>query len=250
MAEIYPDVKTRTSVSVQGGTFQIVTVSSYAAFGSEGTVPDISAAELLHEPAQIDGVSGKEGELILSMGDTSDAWLDGEGKLVVAPDPTKDDENRYSIDAPGGNLMYNQGAPTAVSDNALQDGDVMYVNVNALIRGRVTMNSVSAVWSGDGETIAEIQSEFRVNIDPLFYTDWLPLTPENLSAASYDSDSILRIQVRFKRIGGDGNMRFESLTIGGLWIAALLDAPTLTSSLFSSLLDSPLLKKIDFLQTV
>lgn len=242
MAEIYPDVKTRTSVSVQGGTFQIVTVSSYALFGSEGTVPDISAAELLHEPAQIDGVSGKEGELILSMGDTSDAWLDGEGRLVVAPDPAKDDENRYSIDAPNGNLMYNQGAPTVATDNILsQDGDVMYVNVNALIRGRVTMNSVSEVWSGDGE----IQSEFRVNIDPLFYTDWLPLTTENLAAASYDSDSILRIQVRFTRISGNGNLSFESLTIGGLWIAALLDAPTLTSSLFASLVDSPLLKKID-----
>ncbi len=257
MAEIYPDVKTRTSVSVQGGTFQIVTVSSYSAFGSGGAVPDISAAELLHEPAQIDGVSGKEGELILSMGDYSDAWLDGEGRLVVNPDPRKDTGIRYSIDAPEGNLMYkaaatvysvdysnayNKVAQIVNPDNILhQIGDVMYINVNALIRGRLTMNSVLDSWSGDGE----VQGEFRVNVDSIFYTDWLPLTADNLASSSYDSNSVLRIQVRFTRVSGEGDLSFNSLTIGGIWFADLLDAPTLISSLFSSVLDSPLLKKID-----
>ena len=241
MAEIYPDVKTRTSVSVQNGTFQIVTIPS-ASFSASGTVPDIWKAELLKEPAQIDGVSGKEGELVLSMGDNSDAWLDGEGHLIVAPDPQKDDENRYRIDAPQGNLMYDQGSIDEPADNVLsEDGDVMYVNVNALIRGRVTMNSIEVTWLGEGET----RDEFRVNRDPMFYTEWMPLTEENLALYSYDSDSVLRIEIRFTRISGDENLELDSIVIGGTWIAALLDAPTLTSSLFSSLLDSPMLKKID-----
>lgn len=242
MSEITPNVRTRTVVSVGGGTFRIDTVSTHAAFGSEGTVPDISAGQLLHEPAQIDGVSGKEGELILSMEDGSDAWLDGDGNLVVAPDPTRDDADRYSVDKPSGDLLYTQGSETTLVDNVLAEvGDVMYIAVNALVRGKLTMNSFSDAFTGDGT----VKREFRVNIEPMFYTDWMELTDENLALASYESNAVLRIQIRYIRLTGTGDLAFSSLTITGVWEAGRFEAPTLMASLFASLLESPVLKKFD-----
>ena len=241
MADITPDVRTRTAVSVQGGTFTIETLSTHAAFGAEGTVPDISRAQLLHEAAQIDGVSGKEGELIMTLEDGSDAWLNGAGELVVAPS-ANDDPERYSVNHGEGELLYAQGEETTPADNVLaENGDVLHVFVNALIRGKITMNAFSDVFTGSGT----VEREFRVNIEPMFYTDWMPLTNENLASLSYESNSVLRIEIRYKRTSGTEDLVWGGLTITGAWEAGVFEAPTLISSLFASLMNSPLLKKID-----
>ena len=241
MADITPDVRTRTAVSVQGGTFTIEALSTHAAFGAEGTVPDISRGQLLHEPAQIDGVSGKEGELIITLEDGSDAWLNNNGELVVAPSAA-DDAQRYSVNHGVGDLMYQQGAETTPADNVLAaDGDVLHVAVNALIRGKVTMNAFTDVITGNGT----VQREFRVNIEPMFYTDWMPLTAENLASVPYEANSILRIQIRYTRLSGTEDLVWSGITITGTWEAGVFEAPTLLSSLFASLMNSPLLKNID-----
>ena len=242
MSEFSPDVRTRTVVSIEGGTVQIQTLCTYATFGAEGTVPDINKGQLLKEPLQIDGVSGKEGELILTFEDGADAWLNSNGELVVAPDETRDDPNRYSIDGASGNLIYNQGSETAPVDNILSvDGDVMHVAVNALVRGKITMNSFTETLIGNGT----VKREFRVMIEPMFFTDWMELTNENLALREYESNSVLQIQIRYTRLSGTTDLTFSGCTIEGVWSAGHFNAPILLSSLFSSLLESSLLKKID-----
>lgn len=265
MAEIVPDVRTRAIVFTDikaveyfysiaycpddyahiiynDTNFSIETVSSHSKYGAEGTVPDIDDAYVLQRPSQIDGVDGKEGELILALQNGSNGWLNKDGELVIEVNEETDDVNRYEIDHPKGNLIYTQGAQTTPEDNVLsEDGDVLMVYVNALIRGKVTMNSFSDIISGDGE----VEREFRVNIDSIFYTDWEPLTDENLAKRTFESSSVLKIEVRYKRISGTGDLVFHRLDISGLWEAIVFDAPTLMSSLFASLVSSPELKKID-----
>lgn len=241
MAEIYPGVITQTFAYESGETFTIITVSSYEAFGNTGTIPDITKATLLAGRYQIDGVDGKEGELIMSMGDGSDAWINQDGELVVAPDESKDDAQRYSIESPSGNLLYNQGNTPTESDNVLvNEGDVMYINVNALIRGRIRMTSFEDEWYD-----SDVKREFRVSIGPMFYTEWQEMTDENLATSFYDSDSILHIQIRYTRISSGDPISFERLAIYGDWEESAFDAPTLMSSLFASLLKDPKFKKID-----
>lgn len=240
MSEIIPDVRTRAVVSLQSGTFRIDTVSAHAAYGAEGTVPDIDGVSLLDSPSQVDGVTGAEGELVIALQNGSDAWLNNRGELVVSVQET-DDANRYSVDAPEGDLIYTQGDQTTPEDNVLtEDGEALAIMVNALIRGKLTMNSFSDVLTGDGT----FEREFRVNIESLFFTDWQPLTEEALAAIQYESNSVFSIQIRYVKTGGT-SVVFNGLTITGAWEAGRFEAPTLMSSLFASLVGSPELKGID-----
>lgn len=265
MAEIVPNVRTRTIVFTDikaveyfysvaynaddyahiihnDTNFCIETVSSHSKYGSEGTVPDIDGAYVLQRLSQIDGVDGKEGELILALQNGANGWLNKDGELIVNVNEETDNVNRYEIDRPEGNLIYNQGSQTTAEDNVLsEDGDVLMVYVNALVRGKVTLNSFSDIISGDGV----VEREFRVNIDTIFFTDWEPLTNENLAKIPFESNSVLKIEVRYRRISGSGDLVFHHLDISGFWEAIVFDAPTLMSSLFASLVSSPELKKID-----
>ena len=242
-----PKIKTRTRVNRANGTFQITTLSDFATYGGTGSVPDISQAEVLDVPAIVDGVAGREGEAILSMGEESDAWLDGNGNLIIAPDSEIDDENRYSVDGPSGDLMYAQGATPPPQDNTLTEvGDTLDFYVNALVYGELTLqgftDSIIGVDSSHG-----VRREFRVTVDGIFYTDWAELTAENLASQNYKSDSLLQIQVRYTRTGEAGGdvMSFESLIFTGAWTSVEFVAPTLMASAFASLLGTELQKKIE-----
>ena len=247
MSNLSPKVKTRTKVNRAEGTFQINTLSDFATYGATGSVPDISQAEILNAPDIIDGISGREGELILSMGKTSDAWLDENGNLIVAPDETVDDANRYELDSPSGDLLYNQGSTPPAQDNILSaPDDVLYVFVNALVRGRLSLqsftDSLSNVSGGRG-----VIREFRVSMDGIFFTEWMEITAENLALNEYRSDSLLKIEIRYTRTGPDDGVAisFESLQITGNWIAIEFIAPTLMSSVFGSLIGTDFLNELE-----
>lgn len=240
MSEIVPDVRTRAVVSLHGGTFRIDTVSAHAAYGAEGTVPDIDSVSLLDSPSQVNGVTGAEGELVIALQNGSDVWLNNRGELVLSVQET-DNANRYSVDATEGDLIYTQGDQTTPEDNVLtEDGEALIIMVNALIRGKLDINSFSDVLTGDGT----FEREFRINIESLFFTDWQPLTEEALAAIQYESNSVFSIQIRYVKTGGE-SVVFNSLTMTGTWEAGRFEAPTLMSSLFASLVGSPELKGID-----
>lgn len=238
MAEIVPDVRTHAAVSIQDETFRIDTISAYAAYGSEGTVPDIDRAAIAEQLSQIDGISAAEGELTLALENGADAWLNNKGELVIQTD----EANRYSVDAEEGDLLYTQGATPTQQDNTLtEDGDFLVVMVNALIRGKLTMTSFVDTLSGDGV----VEKEFRVNTESLFYSDWKPLTDAELAAQVYESNSVLNIEIRYRKVGAAGSVTFDGLTITGSWEAARFEAPTLMASLFASLVGGAAVKKID-----
>ena len=247
MSNLSPKVKTRTKVNRAEGTFQINTLSDFATYGATGSVPDISQAEILNAPDIIDGISGREGELILSMGKTSDAWLDENGNLIVAPDETVDDANRYELDSPSGDLLYNQGSTPPAQDNILSaPDDVLYVFVNALVRGRLSLQSFTDSLSNVSGERGVIR-EFRVSMDGIFFTEWMEITAENLALSEYRSDSLLKIEIRYTRTGPDDGVAisFESLQITGNWIAIEFIAPTLMSSVFSSLIGTDFLNELE-----
>ena len=249
MGNLTPKLKTRTKVSREYGNlvFQINTLSDYATYGATGSVPDISQAEILSADDIIDGISGREGELILSMGENSDAWLDENSNLIVEPDPTVDDANRYELNVPTGDLLYNQGSTPPPQDNILAvPGDVLLVNVNALIQGNLRIQTFDDSFSNISEGII-IKREFRVSMDGIFFTDWMDLTYENLALKEYKSDSLLKIQVRYTRLGPDDGIvaSFNSIQFNGLWTAAEFIAPTLMSSAFASLIGTEQLNELE-----
>ena len=247
MSSLSPKIKTRTRVDRADGTFQITTLSDFATYGETGSVPDINQSEILEVPAIVDGVSGREGEAILSMGEDSDAWLDGNGNMIVNPNPEIDEGDRYEVDAPTGDLLYNQGATPPEQDNTLTvPGDTLEFFVNALVYGELSIqgftDSITGVDADHG-----VLREFRVTTDGIFYTDWAELTAENLSAQNYKSDALLQIQIRYTRVGEEGGdvMSFESLIFTGAWISVEFVAPTLMASAFASLLGTELQKKTE-----
>ena len=64
MATIETHIKTVTEVSKNSGDFTIHCFSDKKADGT--TTPSVFKAQILQEPMEIDNVSGKEGELMLS----------------------------------------------------------------------------------------------------------------------------------------------------------------------------------------
>lgn len=247
MSNLSPKVKTRTKINRADGTFQINTLSDFATYGATGSVPDISQAEILDASDIIDGISGREGELILSMSKSSDAWLDENGNLILAPDETLDDANRYELNAPAGDLLYNQGSTPPAQDNTLTaPDDVLYVFVNALVRGRLSLQSFTDSFSNISGGRGVIR-EFRVSMDGIFFTEWMEITNENLALTEYRSDSLLKIEIRYTRTGPDDGVAisFQSLQITGAWIAIEFIAPTLMSSVFGSLIGTDFLSELE-----
>ena len=91
MATIETHVKTVTEVIKNSGNFTIHCFSDKKADGT--TTPSIFKTQVLQEPMEIDNVSGKEGELMLSYeGEKSGNLVNGE--LII--DPDNDDANKYS----------------------------------------------------------------------------------------------------------------------------------------------------------
>ena len=91
-------VKTITEIKSSG-----ISISCFADKNEDDTTyPDIYKADLLSEAKQINGIYGKEGELILAMSKEADADLIGENLIIELE---RDDVTKYEIN--NGNLEYN-----------------------------------------------------------------------------------------------------------------------------------------------
>lgn len=91
MATIETHIKTVTEVSKNSGDFTIHCFSDKKA--DDTTTPSVFKAQILQEPMDIDNVSGKEGELMLSYeGERCGHLVNGE--LII--DPDNDDVNKYN----------------------------------------------------------------------------------------------------------------------------------------------------------
>lgn len=255
MATRVPHVKTRASVLVSDGSLRIDT---FADRNSEGlTIPEVFKAEILQEPKIIDGVRGKEGELILSFGGDTVGWIDENGHLWIQPG-VNDNPNRYSVDGPTGDLWYEykrmayavsykkgdykhyNDTSTVEPENVLSaPGDVLDVIVNAAISGVAVLSAL--VDTLEGVTAARtVAKTFRVSTDGIFWSDWKELTDAALAEDSYRVERALHIQVRYTREGVDDGVDivFRSLYITGNVQERSIVAPTVESSIFGSLMGS------------
>ncbi len=93
-------VKTTTTISKKGGNFKIHCFSDKDVNGN--TNPDIFSAKILNEVEEIDGVLGKEGELMLMSGNKNGSNVNKQGQLVISSE--SDDVNKYSKQ--GEDLIY------------------------------------------------------------------------------------------------------------------------------------------------
>lgn len=132
-------------------------------------------------------------------------------------------------------------------DNKIYNiGDVLIINVNPQISGRVKFSEYSDVWVGETAT-RSLRREFRVSPDNVFWSNWQLLTNENLSESSYVTDNSLSIQLRYTRTGTDttGELEFKDVNFMGEREEILFVAPTLSSSIFASIVGTNELKVLE-----
>lgn len=124
-------------------------------------------------------------------------------------------------------------------------GDVLIVTVIPQITGKVVFSEFSDTLTGVTIT-RSVEKKFRVSEDEIFWTDWLPLTNENLALKEYVSDGFLKIQVEYKRTGVDetGEIIFSNIDFIGISEEIKYSVPTIASSIFSNTFGSLSFKNI------
>lgn len=125
-------------------------------------------------------------------------------------------------------------------------GDIVIVNVTPKISGRVQITEFSDSWTGLTNT-RTVNKEFRATSNGVFWSDWMSLTDENLSANEYVSDGQFTIQLRFTRTGSDGSgeITFNNIDFYGNRVAVSFEAPTLMSSIFSNIIGTDELRQLE-----
>jgi hypothetical protein len=132
-------------------------------------------------------------------------------------------------------------------DNILYNiGDTLIVKVNPQITGKITIKSYSDVVLGETST-RQLQREFRISSDRLFWTDWQDLNDSNLSVNQYISENSLFIEIRYTRIGTDttGTIEFDDIQFIGSREEINYTIPTISSSIFSNVIGDDCLKIIE-----
>lgn len=134
-----------------------------------------------------------------------------------------------------------------MSDNKLYEiGDVLIVNVTPKITGKVKFSDYSD--DINGETITRtLTREFRVSPDGIFWNDWKLLNAINLASEEYVVNGSLTIQIRYTRTGSDstGEIEFNSIDFMGSREEIQFVAPTISSSIFASIIGTPELKALE-----
>lgn len=220
----------------------IFTIKCYPSENSDGTfTPDIYRAKIAEDNLIIDNTKGKEGELLMSMNDNSDAELK-EGVLFISP---HESVNKYSR---GGEdvayLLYsNDNDKKSVLSNI---GDTLFFNINPLINGFIAFKSFNDTLQGIINNTRDVKREFRISEDNIFWSEWKELSNNNLEGEYY-TDNSMYIQIKYTRIGTDdtGEITFTYLELEGERKEKSFIAPTIISSIFSNIIGSECYKKIE-----
>ena len=124
-------------------------------------------------------------------------------------------------------------------DNELLNiGDEILVNVNIQASGIVTFTNFVENITGI-TTQRYVEKYYRATINDVLWDDWKELNLNNLSSKSYHLfDNFIHIQVRYIRAGSDstGVITFNDITFSGNWKSSIFQAPTLSNSIFASLI--------------
>lgn len=125
-------------------------------------------------------------------------------------------------------------------DNVLSViGDTLLVKTIAEIKGKIILSSFTDVLTGL-TTARTVNREYRMSQDNIFWDEWAILTNENLALNTYVCNNKLYIEVRYTRTGTDttGDIVFTNISFTGNHEDILFVCPTLSSSIFSSCINS------------
>lgn len=236
MATRTPHIRTRTIVNSNGSLI----IETYADRNSDGTIlPSIYEANLLNGVKTVDGVSGREGQLLVSYDEGADVWLDENGNLLVSP-AEGDNANEYSVDAPEGNLIYNHTyGPSVEPDNVLNElDDILDVHITSIVSGDVTLDD----WEDDWENLDSdhrVERQCRTSVDGIFWSDWSSV--DDILGKSFRVDRIFHIQIRYTRQGFADSvvLGFNSIWFSGDVVPREIVAPTLYGSIFAPFVGTP-----------
>lgn len=107
-----------------------------------------------------------------------------------------------------------------VEDNiASQEGDVIIIKTDTPVLGLIGLTDL--IDSTTGETASTyFKKEFRYTVDGINYSDWIPLTKENLAKVIVKPSDIFIAEYKYERIGSEGgDITFNSVTVSGNTVA-------------------------------
>ncbi len=135
-----------------------------------------------------------------------------------------------------------------MKDNILKTvGDTLIIRINPIISGKITFNGFVEELLGITETRFVLR-DFRISTDGIFWSEWRVLNNSNLLASgSHVTDSSVFIEIKYTRAGTEtsGEIEFKSIDFTGNREEIEFIAPTIMSSVFSNIIGSEELRKLE-----
>lgn len=230
---------TRTEVSVSSGYTLINCQPNKLKDGS--VMPQIRRSAVPTYPVRVDNTLGREGELLITNDDEADATLNSNGELIVTV-TSPDDADRYSRIPAEDNKNLNWSYSEIDQNdeyNLTTIGDSITVRVDAQLSGTLRFTLWNDVVNGTSGT-RTVKREFCISDDGgMFFSEWMELNNENLTARHPVVENNMIILIRYTRTGTDteGVLKWSNLNIIGYVTNVQFDAPTYRASIFNGLIE-------------
>lgn len=124
----------------------------------------------------------------------------------------------------------------AADSKLLLIGDAITADIVVKAHARILLTGFEEDVTGLAPPTVNVFREFRYTTDYIFWTDFLELTPENLSLNTIKVEGEATIQIRYTRTGTDGTslLEFNSITLLGEADVIQYETPSIDESIFSS----------------
>lgn len=118
-------------------------------------------------------------------------------------------------------------------------GDVLVIESEVTISGKFVLSNFVDFTNGSKNPQKDLKREFRYSIDGLFWSDWIILTPYNLSKSSVNSERYVTFQVRYTLLSvGAAPVEIQSFSFFGNVVKSLSDMPNMRNSMFNDIWNS------------
>lgn len=132
-------------------------------------------------------------------------------------------------------------------DNVIANiGDSILVKTAPQITGKIHFTNYIEVIEGETET-RTLERLYRISTDGIFWSEWRELNVVNISEETFTTENSIFIEIKYTRSGTDatGEITFKSITFQGTHEDIEFVAPTLTSSIFSKILGTTDLQRLE-----
>ncbi len=121
-----------------------------------------------------------------------------------------------------------------IGNKSSEIGDVLSIQTDTPLIGLVALYSFVDVTQGEYAD-RSFSKTFRYSVDGINWTQFVPLTNDNLAGVQVQSNDTFYAEYRYERIGSDttGNLEFDSVTLNGDFILST-DGPAYLASNFNN----------------